>query len=160
MRSITLTLIAGMALAVSGVTNAARADEVIVVKGDGHCAPAPAPACLPEPCPSTQKICVTETRPTTKVVYSSVCKDYCLPHCGLGCLFSHNCSGCGEECGECKECGKVRTRHVLVKKFVPGCDVKVCVPKEVPCAPPCGSVIVTPAPAKVEPIPVKPVPAK
>jgi hypothetical protein len=168
MRTITLTLTAGMALGLLGIASAARADEIIVVKGDGHCASAPicapAPVCAPAPCPTAQMICVTEKRPTTKVVYSSVCKNYCIPHCGLHCLFSSNCCGCGENT-ECQECGHVHTRHVLVKKFVPGCDVNVCVPKEVPYTPPCAAIApacgtIAPAPAKVEPIPVKPAPAK
>ena len=168
MRTITLKLTVGMALGLLGV-QAAHADEIIVVKGGdrhcyapapGYCAPAPsycAPTCAPAPCPTTQKICVTETKPTTKVVHSSVCKDYCIPHCGLGCLFSHGCGGCGDDCGECNECGHVHTRHVLVKKFVPGCDVKVCVPKEVPYTPPCGTIINCPAPVQTTPVPPAPI---
>jgi hypothetical protein len=168
MRTITLTLTAGMALGLLGIASAARADEIIMVRGDGYCgsAPscAPAPVCAPAPCPKAQMICVTEKRPTTKIVYSSVCKEYCIPHCSLRSLLHSCCSGCGE-CTDCQECGQVHTRHVLVKKSARGCDVNVCVPKEVPYTPPCGAYApscdtIVPAPGKAEAIPVKPVPAK
>src|SRR5262245_45611884 len=67
----------------------------------------------------TVKMCVMECQPTTKTVYGSVCKEYCLPHCSLLDLFRKCCGGC---CGGCTggDCGPVLTRHVLVKKVVPG----------------------------------------
>ena len=73
----------------------------------------------------TCKICVIEPRPTTKVVYSSACKEFCLPECSLLSLL-RKCGGCG--------CGEVRTRTVLIKKVAPGCDKPACVLKEVPAA--------------------------
>src|SRR5690349_2706668 len=61
----------------------------------------PPPAVGPTP-----KVCVLEPRPTTKVVYGSVCKQYCLPSCSLLGLFDRCCGRCSA-CG----CGEVRTRN-------------------------------------------------
>lgn len=87
----------------------------------------PPPACPPV------KVCVVEPKATTKVVYTSRCKDYCLPCCSLWGLL----------CGRCDtgSCGPVRTKSVLVKKKVPGCDTKQCVVKELPpgCEPAGGA---------------------
>ena len=82
----------------------------------------------------TCKVCVIEPRPTTKTAYGSVCKEYCLADCSLLGLL-RKCGGCAT----C-DCGGVRTRNVLVKKIVPGCDVPACVLKEVPagCPPAAG----------------------
>jgi hypothetical protein len=94
------------------------------------------------------KVCVVEMRPTTKVVYDSVCKEYCLPHCSLLDLIR----GC---CGHCAggECGPVRVRRVLVKKTVPGPERPQCVLKEVPVTcEPCAEA----GPAAAPPPPPKP----
>jgi hypothetical protein len=90
---------------------------------------APAPKVVPgsaAPCMTT--ICVVEPKKNTKVVYTSRCKDYCVPSCSL---FGGDCCACCEK----------RTKNVLIKKVVPDCDTTQCVLKEVPaeCAPcpPC-----------------------
>jgi hypothetical protein len=94
-----------------------------VAGGSRAQAPAPVVAGVGGP---TCKGCVIEPRPTTKTVYSSACKDYCLPECSLLGLL-RKCGGCAT----C-DCGGVRTRHVLIKKVVPGCYLPACVLKEVP----------------------------
>jgi hypothetical protein len=154
MRRISFTLSVGMAL-VLGAGNSLRAEDMVVIHVSDHCNP---PTCLPAPCvPETCKTCVSVPKHNTKVVHSSVCKDYCLPHCGLSCL-SHGCNDCQDGCGPC---GRVRTRHVLTKKFVPDCDTTQCVVQESPAPVCCGSApVYMPAPSKAESIPVKPVPAK
>lgn len=83
------------------------------------------------------KVCVVEPKATTKVVYASRCKDYCLPCCSLWDLL------CGRR-GSCDGgCGPVRTKAVLVKKKVPDCDARQCVViKVVPAA--CESTGVAP----------------
>jgi hypothetical protein len=72
-------------------------------------------------------VCVVEPRPTTNVVYGSACREFCLPDCSLLGLIRKCCGGCAA----C-DCGGVRTRNVLIKKVVPGCDEPACVLKEVP----------------------------
>jgi len=155
MRSFALTLTVAVTLGFVGV-NGVRGEEPGVAHiGCGACPP---PQIISE-CPQTCKVCISQTKPTTQVEHSSVCKDYCRPHCGLGCLFHNDCNGCEDGC---ENCGKVRTRHVLTKRSVPGCNVKECVVREqlVPqcqVAPPCGYL---PAPPKTETVPAKPAPAK
>jgi hypothetical protein len=91
-------------------------------------APAPAPTAPGAAgCPAA-KVCVVEPRPTTKVVYGSACKEYCLPHCSLWDLIRGACGSCDYDCGP------VRTRHVLIKKTVPGPEKPQCVLKDVPAA--------------------------
>src|SRR5438105_4720019 len=72
--------------------------------------------------PVAQKLCVREAKKNTRVCYSCVCKEYCLPKCSLWALFSGGC------CGGCE----LRTKRVLVKKVRPDCDTTQCVVKEVP----------------------------
>lgn len=89
---------------------------------------APAPVAAGQECKTTA--CVTEPKKNTKTVYSSVCKEYCVPRCSLFSWFSGDC-GCGDNCEK-------RTKNVLVKKKVPACDTTQCVLKDVPagyCAP-------------------------
>ncbi|HQR43462.1 MAG TPA: hypothetical protein PLX97_12275 [Gemmatales bacterium] len=91
---------------------------------------APAPVAAGQECKTT--VCVSEPKKNTKTVYTSVCKEYCVPHCSLFSLFGGDC-GCGENCEK-------RTKNVLVKKKVATCDTTQCVLKEVPaggCVP-CG----------------------
>jgi hypothetical protein len=97
-----------------------------------------APACAPTCAPA--KICVSEMKPTIKVVYRSDCVDFCLPKCSLHGLWQRCCG----ECTSCKEgeC-EVRTRRVLIKKFVPGCEEPVCVLKDAPALP-CGPPMIAP----------------
>jgi len=78
------------------------------------------------PC-DKMKVCAVELKPVTKVVYGSLCKEYCPPKCSLSGLFHWCC----RDCGGC-DCGTVRTRNVLTKKVVPACPVPTCVLKEVP----------------------------
>jgi hypothetical protein len=92
-------------------------------------------------------VCVRVPEAKTKVVYGSRCVEYCLPSCSLlG-------GGCDSDCGA--PCGKVRNKHVLLKKVVDDCPTTKCVPQPacVPGAPghatvvPSGPAIVTePAP--------------
>jgi len=75
------------------------------------------------------KMCVRESQPTKKTVYSSVEKEYCQARRPLldflhGCLFGHD--------DDCPACSDVRTTTVLVKKIVPGKPVERCVVKDVP----------------------------
>lgn len=93
----------------------------------------PQPACPPV------KVCVPEPKHNTKVVYTSRCKDYCLPCCSLWHLLCGRCTSC-----DAGNCGAVRTKSVLVKKKVPACDTTQCVVKELsPGCEPAGP----PAPA-------------
>ena len=90
----------------------------------------PAPQTVVSSAPCTQTVCVNEPKKNTKVVYTSRCKEFCVPSCSLFSLFSSDC-GCS---GNCEK----KTKNVLVKKVVPGCDTTQCVLKEVPagaCAP-------------------------
>jgi hypothetical protein len=95
-------------------------------------APAPGPdearagAC----CGPAPKVCVVELQRTTKVVYGSVCKEYCVPKCSLLDLF-RGCCGCAGGC-----CGEVRVRQVLTKKVVSGpCKPKCVLKEQAPCNP-------------------------
>ncbi len=56
------------------------------------------------------KVCVPvpDVKKKTRVVYGVVERDFCLPRATF----------CGKCCAEDGACGKVRTRHVLVKKVV------------------------------------------
>jgi hypothetical protein len=109
--------------------------QVIITYQGGQSSPAtiqhaPTPVVVASDCKTTA--CVTEPKKNTKVVYTSRCKEYCVPNCSLFSCFS-------SDCGCCDNCEK-RTRNVLVKKIVPACDTTQCVLKEVPagyCAP-CG----------------------
>jgi hypothetical protein len=102
-------------------------------------APAPPPAIveLPNPVPvgvpyqggicqkCPQVPCVPEVKPKTKVIYSSVCREYCQPERScLDCLLS--------QCGlsdDCEEAGGVtRSKTLLVKKVVPKCEPVLCGP--------------------------------
>ena len=84
----------------------------------------PVPAQVHATTPSTVKVCVTEPKKNTKVVYSSIQKEYCVPQCSIFSWFGNRC-GCE---GTCEK----RTRNVLVKKVVPACDTTHCVLKDVP----------------------------
>lgn len=69
------------------------------------------------------KVCAIEMKPTTKVVYGSICKEYCRPNCCIGDFFR---ACCGTKCSDCGNCGAPHTTKVLMKKVVPGPDVPVC----------------------------------
>ncbi|MCE9561566.1 MAG: hypothetical protein K8U57_05885 [Planctomycetes bacterium] len=75
------------------------------------------------------KICVVEFKKTTKVVHGSDRKDYCRPR-SIVLDAIRSCFGLGSGCKECKECGDLKTFHVLTKKTVPGPEVPVCVVKD------------------------------
>jgi len=70
-------------------------------------------------------VCAVEPKKSTKVVYSSLRKEYCRcePQYSLFGLFGGGCGG--------NRCEK-HTRNVLVKKVVPDCDTTQCVLKEMP----------------------------
>ncbi len=124
-------------------------------------------ATVAAPAVGAGKVCVAEPKPTTKVVYGSVCQEYCTPRCGsvLGLLKElagfgdgHGC--CRDGCTDCE----LRTRRVLVKKVVPGPDAPACVLKEAPCGPACPPVLppipIIPPPAVMPPPYVLPTPAR
>jgi hypothetical protein len=106
-------------------------------------------------CVKTKKICVTEEKPATKIVYSSHTQDYCVKCCLMRYFVKvpagEGCDGC-QSC-ESGVCGKPRTRHVLVVKPVEICT-KPCVVREViddscprskKCSAPCGGCACGPA---------------
>ncbi len=159
MRTFALTLTIATVFGLTGAANALWAEEAGVAHCSDHACPPPQ---LVSECPQTCKVCIAVPKKNTKVVYSSVCHDYCLPKCTLRCLFGHGCHDCGDGC---ETCGKVKTRHVLVKKIVPACDTKDCVIREqlVPqcqSAPACDFLPAAPMPAPGNVVPVKPAPAK
>lgn len=81
-------------------------------------APVESHAVVPcETCTTPRKVCVSEPKKNTKVVYNSKCQEYCLPKCGS--FLDMICGG--GSCETCKsgDCGPVRTRHVLVKRGFP-----------------------------------------
>ena len=81
-----------------------------------------------------------DKKKVTTVEYSCKEDEICLSRCSLGKLLRGKC-GCKDDCDDCgKECGKIRTRRKLVKRFVTEekCVTK-CTPvvKEDDCAQPC-----------------------
>ena len=99
------------------------------------CKSCPTPCCEPVVC---EKRCVpeTSTKKVQKVHYSSKCEEYCLPKCPKWSLF-----GSKDCCDTCTDnCGKVRTRNVLVKK------IRTCEEQETKCVvPKCETTIIAPA---------------
>jgi hypothetical protein len=89
------------------------------------------------------KVCrpVCETKTVTTKCYSSKCEEFCLPPCSpLSCLF-----------GGCAECGRVRTKRLLVVKLQKSeVQVTKCVPTAecagATCAPVGAAVVTGPAP--------------
>ena len=65
-------------------------------------------ACCNDACP--QKSCVAVPAIIThhKTVFASKCIEYCTPKCSL----QRGCDSCADNCG------KVRTKHVLMKKVI------------------------------------------
>ena len=72
----------------------------------------------------TPHTCAIEMKPTTRTVYTSVCKDYCR-YDGSILAIIRRCCGKGGDC-PCE----MKSRNILVKKIVPGPDVPYCVAKE------------------------------
>ena len=73
------------------------------------------------------KVCVAEStiKVTKKVAYASTCVDSCYTTHSLWSLLLHK---------DCPECGKVRTKTVLLKKTITTeCPGIKCVPASVPC---------------------------
>jgi hypothetical protein len=67
------------------------------------------------------KVCrqVPDVKKTVKTVYSCKEDDVCLPRChGAGGHKHEHGEACGEGCEECGGTAKVRTRRLLVKRFV------------------------------------------
>ena len=95
----------------------------------------PTPPAAPCEAPCVHKVCVPE--PTTvvkdKAIYDQRCVDYCLPKCSLWSILKGGCS-CGD--GGCADCGRPRTRKVLIKRYVhEECPETKCVVVEQPaCA--------------------------
>lgn len=82
----------------------------------------------------TRKVCkwVPDVKKTTKWVYDCKCEDFCAPR------FCPPKHGHGCDCDECRECGRLAVKHVLIKKqVVEECPtmkcVVECVTERVPC---------------------------
>ncbi len=102
------------------------------------------------------KACVYEPKATKKVVYHTVCKEYCAPdYSPLAVL--RRCCGLADCDGPCPPEPLVKT--VLVKRSVPGPDKMACALKDLPLACPPGAVppgvMVVPPPPGVLPVPGK-----
>jgi hypothetical protein len=93
-------------------------------------APPPVP-CAPPPC---AKFCVPvpTTKRTDKVICDDRCVEYCVPRCSLWSILRSCCWG------GCASCGRLHTRHVLIKKIVhEECPDVRCEVRDAPCGPPC-----------------------
>lgn len=109
----------------------------------------PSPTLVGVPCKTTchEKNCVPELKPKTRVVYSTVCRDYCLPSRSLVDLVLAKC-GISDDCDEAT--GETRTKTLLVKKVVPKCDAPVCMPGD-------AAMLRTPGvPARISVYPTRP----
>src|SRR5262245_59445046 len=109
-------------------------------------------AACPEACPHKVCVSVPTTKKNTKVVYGSRCIEYCLQKCTLG-------HGCDDDCAD--NCGRVRTKNVLLKKVITEecpatkCEVALAPPCPTACSPrttstimmPAGQPVATPSPA-------------
>jgi hypothetical protein len=92
---------------------------------------ADAPPACPAPCAAKVCVPVPTMRTTDKVVFDDRCVDYCLPRCSLFSLFWGGGCGCDRSCANC---GRPRTRHVLIKKIVhEECPDVKCEVREAPC---------------------------
>lgn len=138
MYKVLLTVVAGLAVAGSALYAQQPAPSVYPTVTEpvmmpvvhempvSHVFQAPAPCAAPCVVPATTKICVCEMKPATKLYYGCKCEDYCLPHCTLWGLLTHQC-GC-----EGRDCGCVHTRNKLVLRRLPTEPNPVCVVREVP----------------------------
>jgi hypothetical protein len=61
---------------------------------------------------------VPGTKKVVKAVYDVKCQDYCLKKCPHFGYENKCCSSCDGGNPGCTNCGKVRTRKILLKKFV------------------------------------------
>lgn len=109
--------VAGMVLSAAGLrTQQPNSGSSAAAPKDGTCSP-------------TCKVCVSEPKHNTKIVYGCKCEEYCLPSCSLLSLLCGKCACADGPCGE------VKVRHRLVLKKVDACDTKNCVLREVPMGP-------------------------
>lgn len=133
-------------------------------------------SCGHDACPSPCKECIVkhDKIKIIRPVYGMKCKDFCLPKCvfngfdfckkpcGHGCETACPSPCPTPSCSSCAECGKVRTRRILLKKFVEceedivKCEVvehpPVCVPACPPACPPaCAPVIIPPGTEPIGP---------
>jgi len=121
------------------VPEVAEAAEAVPVAQPAVVAPCAVPC---EPCCTPmKKVCVPAPgkKTTTHVEYGHKCEDFCLPACGLSCLFGSrkSCADC-ESCEPCIDCEKPRERKKLVKKFrKEECDIVKCEVQHVPDCEPC-----------------------
>ena len=104
------------------------------------------PDCCPDCCEGKAKkckrYCVPEasTKKKTHTEYSckedEICRSRCF-FCGLLTPFHRTCHSCNtcDSCNEgCRECGRVRTRRRLVKRFkTEECPITKCVPPKDCC---------------------------
>jgi hypothetical protein len=90
-------------------------------------------------CP--QVPCIPEVKPKTKVIYSSVCREYCQADRSLLDLILSKC-GLSDDCDDAG--GISRSKTLLVKKVVPKCE-------PAPCGPVSAGTIVLPPRVSVYP---------
>lgn len=107
------------------------AQEAVTKTGANSAVVAPAThgggASCAEPCPHKVCVSVPTTKKVSRTVYDSKCIEFCLAKCAF---FSR---GCNDHCAD--NCGRVRTKNVLLKKVVTEqCPSTKC---EVTLAPPC-----------------------
>jgi hypothetical protein len=157
-----------MIAAALGLVPALRAQDVVMPVGHQDCAPACPTKCCKE---KVHKKCVPieKKKVVEKVVYGSVCEDFCLPNChgmrGCGKKSCDSCNPCPTTCNNepCHKCEKhVRHRKYLTIKIrkheecVAACEAVECAPAC--CAPPpcCGSAPTVISGPSAEKLPNKP----
>jgi hypothetical protein len=92
-----------------------------------------------------QEPCVPEFKPKTRVLYSTVCREYCLPERSFIDLILAKC-GLDDECDEAE--GVKHSKTLLVKKVVPKCE-------PAPCAP-VNAAMMLPPPPRISVYPTRP----
>jgi hypothetical protein len=90
--------------------------------------------------------CVPEFKPKTKVIYSTICREYCQPERSLIDCILAKC-GLDDDCEESS--GVKRSKTLLVKKVVPKCETTTCGPVN-------AAMIMTPPPPRISVYPTRP----
>ena len=83
---------------------------------------------LPSKC-APAKACTPEVKPSKKVVYSTVTREYCQPSRSLFDILLKKC-GLSDDCDGDAERGETQTKTLLVKKVVPSCEKPACLPHD------------------------------